>query len=303
MESTRARPLRFPRWEFLLLFSGAWLAAEAAAVGAWWTDVPKLETWRAHASDPAIVKRAIFSTKGKVRWLPTRLESPSCGGLERAWAWVTHRLSPGERLEVAAGKALGAELAKGLGPCYSAVQLNIEPMPAPPDWLIPFLKAVKDRLPSGVSLRLAAPPVTMVPLSGPSWRPDAAADVLRAADGLDLMLYDTGARDADSYARVLGEAGSFARHASRSEGKYRLLLGLPSYPDRTRLHDRGTENLEAAWKALPRLPAIAREGWCTADVAVYAGWTATAADLETLKRIGEWRKHGCVEQAIEKRPG
>lgn len=288
MESTHAPSLRAPL--FVLWF--VWCAT-GWGMGAWWKEGPVADkpAWRGF-SQPAILKRAIFSRTGHLRWVGPPPGSATCEKAPAAWAWVTHRLSPGETLSADTGRAIGKALGVLEG-CFSAVELNIEPMPAPPDWLVPFLSAVRTALPDRVALRTAVPAVTTKPLVGPSWRPDAAMRVLEAVDGIDLMLYDTGERSPLGYLTVLSDAGELALRSGRGPKGPRALLGIPAYADKTDLHDRQIESLSTVMALLPKLPESARRGWCYAEVAVYAGWTATDPDVKQADAIRQWRANGC----------
>ena len=274
--------------------------ALATPGGAWLQGpdrIPLALVDRTYVPEFHVVKTAVFSNNGTPKASHPHAQYRLTCGREAALeshAWVTHRLSAGERLSPEAGRKLGTELTKLLKEtCLSAVELDVEPMPAPPEWLVPFLKAVRATLVSDYELRLAIPPVTAAPLRGLSWRPADALRVLEAVDGLDLMLYDSGASDAAAYEKIVAEAFGFA--AAVSTGK-RLVLGLPAYKDKHKpLHPLDVENLSVAQTALGKLSKDKARLLCDgrARLAYYAHWTMDVNDRLLAKKIGEWKENIC----------
>lgn len=249
-----------------LFFSLACTLVRAAGV---WTanpgDLPVAFAQLHFRPDLFNLKSGAFDRNGKVK--PTfpfsTYHSASCGMKYEVRAWIAHRLGKVKELKPEAGKALGTYLSSWLtGACISEYELDIEPLPEPPGWLVPFLKATRAALSPNYALRLAVPTVTPRKLPAPalSWKPDAALEVLDVVDGLDLMIYDTASSTAAQYAGVVADALDFAARAREKFPSKSLLLGFPAY--RTTdpaLHDGGIEGLAGVRTTLKDLaPAKAK---------------------------------------------
>jgi hypothetical protein len=274
------------------------VSTTALAHGAWFKNPSQIALYRSRSRDAltlAIVKKGVFNRRGKVTFESFTETAEFCGKPMARVAWITHRLSKGETLSKESGSHLGKELNRRLPrPCFTGVELDIEPLASPPPWLFEFLTGVRETL---VDFRwsLAVPPVSTIPIEGFSWKPEEAIRVLEIAHGLDFMIYDTGSEKGEQYARTLKETLAFTDEASaRFPGKS-FVLGLPAYPDKTRLHRAAVENLIEVELALKTVPSLPGKGLCRPEVqwAVYAGWTMTATDHAAIERLSQWRKSLC----------
>ncbi|MBI4404823.1 MAG: hypothetical protein HY537_11710 [Deltaproteobacteria bacterium] len=246
--------------------------------------------------DSVLLKWGVFSTNGHVK--PTE----DIGNMEAACrnkiplvAWISHRLSQNEQLLPEAGQRLGTELNQLLAaPCFQGVELDIEPLPEPPPWLAPFLKQLRKVLNAHFKLRLAIPPVSDTKLPGLSWLPTRALAIASECDGLDLMVYDTGLTKAFEYERLVQKSLAFARVFFERYPDKTLLLGLPAYKEKTKLHWPMVENLLTASQALEDSGAD-KSLICSKQlsIAFYAGWTIDIKDRPLALRIEKWRANAC----------
>src|SRR5690606_36827819 len=102
---------------------------------------------------------AFHRSGGLTRALKAGALKKTCGAPVSYTAWVGHRLGKREELTPQAGKKLGTELSALLSQgCFAGVSLDVEPLPAPPSWLGPFLQGMKSSL--SLLLSLAIPPVS-----------------------------------------------------------------------------------------------------------------------------------------------
>lgn len=246
-------------------------AAGATDVGCWWKQgqpPPELGSF----CDFFLLKRGVFSQRGRLSPRHAHGKNP-----EKHTAWITHRIGPlRETLSAAAGTQLGKEL-KGIA---GAIELDIEPLPSARDWLPPFLTAVKQALPT-TPLTLAVPFFSEKPETVVSWTEESFRKVLPAVDGLDIMVYDTGAETPVAYEAILERNLALATRLAAEFPQKHFRLGLPAYPDKTRRHRPQVENLPNA------LEVIKKRGPLPASIgfAIYAGWTLTERDKLTLASL------------------
>lgn len=278
------------------------LPASGNPWGAWSKTLPLMLDLPAPAPSPSfvIVKTGVFDSKGRIKLsLSERERAVSCSlTLLESQAWISHRLSSDEALDRKAGIRLGQELATSLKRhCQRSVELDIEPMPSPPGWLSDFLKGVRSSM-AGFKLRLAIPPISATPLPGFSWKTEEALKVLEVSDGLDVMVYDTGLKDARSYEKLISEQLAFADSSLRRFPEKSIYLGFPSYADKTKLHKLDVENPRMVLNALVRLDADKADIVCRWRIpfSFYAAWTVAALDAEAIKRISDWRNERCRDR-------
>lgn len=279
-------PPRLSRVTGTALVGAATLVATALGTGAWVKDPP---VPRGDLVGFFLVKAGVFHRSGRLKGtLSAPAKKRTCPSSQGArpsdTAWITHRLGDGERLTATAGTVLGGALAAELADgCFVAVELDVEPMPTPPDWLVPFLRAVRAALPRQYRLQVAVPPVTGHPTPGLRWTPEAARPVRDAIDGLDLMLYDTGAASAAAYQAIVADGAAFAAESS-AVGKH-TVLGLPAYRDRTPRHPLHIENLAVALEPLHNQAFLTAYCAGRIELAFYAYWTMDDGDRGKAKEI------------------
>lgn len=266
-----------------------------------WGTWTKTTSWHIshRISSPSflILKTGIFHRSGllKATLTPTQL-GQACSQGKEIHAWITHRLSPGERLTLKAGKKLGNMLAKLLSPsCIRSIELDIEPLPSPPDWLVPFLDEITSELDSKYTLRMATPPLSTSPIPGITWTPEQALKVLPSLHGFDFMIYDTGTKTIASYERLIRRIIDFTQKALRRFPGKSFYLGFPAYEDKTKRHSTNIENPMKVRQLLAKLSKKESEVLCSPKIqfSYYASWTIDKKDAREIDMIEQWRKTLC----------
>lgn len=241
-----------------------------------------------------IVKYGVFGRSGKLKLSQDLAQDSNFASKvclrPRVEAWVTHRLSNGESLGSQAATVLGSELNK-IPSCIRAVELDIEPIPFPTPWLIEFLRIVRASLKDSLELRIAIPVLSPVAIRGLSWTPVQAESVLSVVDGLDIMVYDTGAKSRLEYEMLVDQTKDVALRLLVGHPKKQIVLGLPAYPDRTTFHNREIENLSVA---VGLLTGSGKDWSCRKRFrfAIYGGWTMSSKDRTIAGELGRWMKCG-----------
>jgi len=244
-----------------------------------------------------LLKWGVFSKTG---WVSVRRDDVNHGFLCRSkiesFAWITHRLSEGEVLSSAAANKLGVELNRLLHEtCFSGVELDIEPIPSGSQWLKGFLREIRAKLKAEYRLHAAIPPVSSENWVGLTWKEQEALSVLEEIDGVDLMLYDTGAANEKKYIDLLHENFRFAKKAMSQFSNKKMVLGFAAYKDKTKKHRLTVENLKIALKALKEFPD-SKNLLChplSLRVVYYAGWTMDGEDVKVAHQLIQWRKTLC----------
>lgn len=215
-------------------------------------------------------------------------------------AWITHRLSPNETLSSESGKILGSEISQKLGgTCFSAVELDIEPLKKVEPWLEAFLTALKANLRPEIKLRLAVPVLSPQNIEGNFWTLEDGVKALRWVDGLDVMAYDSGIKTAQDYGHLFKNTFFFVMELNKQYPGKKIILGLPAYDDKTHLHQKESENLEIVLSTLKPFTPFQLKPLCAGDIklAYYAGWTLTAKDIQIHQQIEDWKTHACEKRS------
>jgi hypothetical protein len=118
------------------------------------------------------------------------------------------------------------------------------------------------------------------------WTPSYYLRVATAADQLVVMTYDTGLPTAALYSRYVSYATSaVADELARS--KARVLVGIPTYEERGRMHRPGVETPESALLGVLSGLQRVRDPRSFEGVALYAGWTTDENKWGIYERL--WR--------------
>lgn len=162
-------------------------------------------------------------------------------------------------------------------PSLAGVHLNVEPWPSgEPDMLV-FLDELKQSLPEGKLLSLAAypPPVPVIGNLEVHWSPGYISEVAHRVDQMVFMNYDSGLKARKLYVAL-------QRHWIEQElaavGQTQTLIGLPAYDDfGVPWHDPRVENLESALDGLNAAMLSAPGNHSNyAGVAIYSDWEMTS---------------------------
>jgi hypothetical protein len=169
-------------------------------------------------------------------------------------------------------------------PRLVGVHLNIEPCPSGDRDYLALLDALRNALPQGKLLSVAAypPPTVFQPSSEVHWDEDYFREVARRSDQLAVMLYDTSLRSPKLYRRLME---SWTVEVLRWSGATPVLLGLPAYDDDVGYHVPEVENIDVALSGI-HAGLGEREPWPSnyQGVAVYAEWTMDPLKWQSLRR-------------------
>lgn len=238
------------------------------AYGAWFRTVEEMKpgtvSW-------AFVKWGIFSRSGNLKLVQPLKGCPKSVPLT---AWITHRISPRETLSAKAAQHLANQLNRSLGDCFTGVELDVEPLPNLTPWFSEFAKTLRDHLDKRYRLQAAIPS---------DWPHEMSLNLLSVIDGIDLMIYDTGAKNPTEYQNQVSRALALTKKTSPEK---QLTFGFPAYQDRTKKHRPEVENLSH----IESLLAARKELWQTLcgpnrKIALYAGWTAFPEEFQIAKRL------------------
>ncbi len=285
----------------ILIGVSLFLTLKLFAVGAWYKNTEEIPQAKTGSFSPnfVIMKWGVFSKKGHLTLSKTATNAylkTHCSKSLDSIAWVTHSLAPGEMLNQKSGKALGTQLAKTLSnTCFSSVELDLEPLKSAQAWLEPFLKGVKETLPKRFKLRLAVPVISLKALPGKFWSLRDGVKGMQWVDGLDIMTYDSGVKNSKEYSEVFKGALFFTIELIKQSPDKDVIIGLPAYDDKTKLHTQETENLETVLATLKPFTPFQLKSLCEGKIrfAYYAGWTLSKKDHDTHKQIEEWTNGIC----------
>jgi len=259
-------------------------------LGAWLKDPKKIP---AEASF-VLLETGMFWKKGGLKpYLKEAELKEACAGKPKVHAWLMHPLQKETVFQPEAGTRLAGEIEKNFkNTCLTDIELDFEIMPTPPPpWLVPFLKALRAKLPKSFTLRLTTPPITAQPLSEPYWKAEEAAPVLDVVDGFDIKVYNTGLKDYYVYEKVLTDTVTFVGNSP----KKKFVLSFPAYNKRRTRHILRVENMRIITKGLQRLAPEKAKILCSDNVqlAYYARWLAQRHDVPGIEAAGAWRGEKC----------
>jgi hypothetical protein len=168
-------------------------------------------------------------------------------------------------------------------PRLAGVHLNVEPMPSGSKDFLKLLEDIRQNLPEGKLLSVAAypPPTRWQPVEDVHWNESYFREVAKRCDQIVVMMYDTAIRLPKFYQRLM--ADWTVEVLAWSEGK-EILLGLPAYSDvDVDYHHPRVENLQNALRGVHRglsrkpLPSHYR------GVALYADWEIDESEWQLLR--------------------
>lgn len=169
-------------------------------------------------------------------------------------------------------------------PRLAGVQLNIEPMESNEPGYLELLDELRAALPKGKILSIAAypPPTRWHPYPEVHWEEDFFRQVADRVDLVVPMMYDTGITYPKLYEHLMA---TWTKEVIDWSGDTAVLLGVPAYDDSgVDYHDPAAENLlhairgiNAGLNSYEELPKNYR------GIAIYAEWTMTPSDWQTLQ--------------------
>lgn len=205
----------------------------------------------------------------------------------RVLPWVGGVSAATARIESPAWRSNFAHSCRDLferHPRFAGIHLNIEPCPSgDPDFLA-LLESLRQALPPGKVLSVAAYPPTTVLHRFPEVHWDEAyyRQVARRCDQMVVMLYDTGLHNRRLYQNLLR---SWTKEVITWSAPTPVVLGVPAYEDEgVGYHDPAVENIAISLSGLhsgllsfPSLP-VNYQG-----TAIYSQWTMTEAKWEIFR--------------------
>lgn len=121
---------------------------------------------------------------------------------------------------------------------------------------------------------------------GYGWTPSYLRQVAECCDQIAVMSYDTAMPTPRLYSRYVAWEASRACEALAGT-HCRLILGVPTYPDRTWTHMPSAENMESALLGIRVGVERAGNRSCFQGIGIYAEWTTTVAQWGEIER--GWR--------------
>lgn len=195
----------------------------------------------------------------------------------RLWAWLPglrHRIDLSTTATVKAAAAAAARLA---ATGFDGVQLDLEPTPDDDSGYLALLEAIRSAFPKGKRLGAATHLIRPHPAAA-EWSPDFYARVARRVDQVAVMAYDTYAATPEEFRAIVAYQTEVA--LERSPEATEILIGVPTYEDRTERH---TPEKEPPWAGF----AGVADGFGRADLSDrVTGW-ALYAHFTTNET--EWR--------------
>jgi hypothetical protein len=169
-------------------------------------------------------------------------------------------------------------------PRLAGVHINIEPMPSRNADFLVLLRELRQAIPPGKLISVAAypPPTRWHPFPDVHWDEGYFRQVSQHADQLAVMMYDTSIRWQKVYQYVMRKwTGEILEWGRDSE----VLLGVPAYEDAgVGYHDPGVENLENALlgihAGLSRFPSLPKN---YRGIAIYCEWEMNDAKWERVR--------------------
>jgi hypothetical protein len=168
-------------------------------------------------------------------------------------------------------------------PRFAGIHLNVEPLTSGDTNFLQFLEEIRNGIPRGKLLSIAAypPPTWWQKAEDVHWDEAYFRAVARHADQMVVMMYDVGQRIPKTYVKLMADWTPEA--LAWSEGK-QVLLGVPAYKDTgVDYHDAKIENLRNALLGIHRglsrqsLPANYQ------GVAIYSEWEMDTQDWQSLQ--------------------
>ncbi|MCP4351051.1 MAG: hypothetical protein GY795_36760 [Desulfobacterales bacterium] len=168
-------------------------------------------------------------------------------------------------------------------PLLAGIHVNIEPMPSGNTGFLNLLKELKQKLPKGKILSVAAyPPTIWQRTSEVHWDRDYYMKVARETDQMVIMMYDTGIRHKKFYQSLMA---SWTREVLEWSSDTDVLLGLPAYNDEgVGYHHPHVENLE---NSLPGIHAGLDNNNNISNykgISIYCEWEMNKNKWQYLKR-------------------
>lgn len=197
----------------------------------------------------------------------------------RLWAWLPG-LRTRVRLEDPAIVEAAASAASALADHgFDGIQFDIEPTPDGDIGYLDLLQATREKVQGEALLGVATHLVRPHPAQA-EWEPAYFARVARMVDQVAVMAYDSFARSATEYEQFVAYQTKAALENAPETTE--VLIGVPTYEDRTERRTPETEPLSAALRGVAAgFSGSAVEGR-TIGWAIYAHFTTDEVEWQTF---------------------
>jgi len=169
-------------------------------------------------------------------------------------------------------------------PLFAGIHINIEPLPSGHSAYIELLEEIKQRLPKGKVLSIAAypPPTLHQRSSDVHWDKAYYQEVAKTVNQMVVMMYDTGIRYQKLYQHLMA---SWTQEVIDWSGKTDVLLGVPAYDDEgVKYHFPHVENLKNSLlgihAGLERYASLPKN---YKGVSIYSEWEMEQEEWNHLK--------------------
>jgi hypothetical protein len=176
-------------------------------------------------------------------------------------------------------------------PRLASVQVNIEPMPSGERSFLTLLQELKQAMPPGKLVSIAAypPPTRWHPHPDIHWEESYFREVAQHADHLAVMTYDTAIRWEKPYQRLMAD---WTQEVLTWAGTKPVLIGIPAYDDAgSGYHHPHVENLVNALAGVHAgLQRFEKLPMNYLGMALYCDWEMTEDEWQSVEtRFGRPR--------------
>lgn len=170
-------------------------------------------------------------------------------------------------------------------PDLAGIHINIEPMPSGEQDFIELLKEIKNILPQGKILSVAAypPPTIWHRFNNVHWDKIYYQQISKYADQMVIMMYDTAITDSKLYQSLIS---SWTYEVLCWQKNSKILLGVPVYDDKeSGYHNPNVENLKNSIMGINRGLSNFKKMPDNYDgIAIYCEWEIDKNEWEYLRR-------------------
>jgi len=165
----------------------------------------------------------------------------------------------------------------------AGVHVNIEPLPSGDTNFLQLLTEIRDALPKGKLLSVAAypPPTRWHPYPDVHWDQTYYAQVAHHSDQLVVMMYDAAQRVPKTYQYLMAD---WTRQVLAWSDGTPVLLGIPTYEDaEVGYHDPRVENITNALLGIHRGLALHPLPTNYQGIAIYSEWETSGLEWQYIR--------------------
>lgn len=235
--------------------------------------------------------RLHFRYPDSARALTRRMHRDASGVKAIAWiyAWNKAGATFVDLGDIAVRQRMVGEAVRLVTECgFDGVQWDYEVVGKHDPDLLALIKETRAALPKGAFLSVCTPPWYPWPLSRIyGWDEGSFTELAPFCDQIAVMCYDTAMPMPRCYTGLMrGQAVHVTRAVARGNSRCRVLIGVPSYDDRTWSHYPSVENLPLALKGVRQGLADRRAVPQTCEgVAIFADYTTTEGKWVQYQRL------------------